>query len=63
MKIVFRTKCYDCGREILILTEHDRCIDGIYSCNRCVPENSKARNGIDEAVESEFIGFLKGGPQ
>lgn len=56
MKI--KTNCYYCGKDIKVLMprkvykEHPELLHGC-SCNRCVPENSAARDGINESIYTE----------
>ena len=56
MKI--KTNCYYCGKGIKVLMprkvykEHPEFLNGC-SCNRCVPKNSAARDGINESIYTE----------
>lgn len=53
-----KTNCYYCGKGIKVLMprkvykEHPELLNGC-SCNRCVPENSAARDGINESIYTE----------
>lgn len=58
-KQIFLTKCYCCGKRIAVMVDKNRFCNGAYSCNNCVPENSCARNGIDEACETDLFDKYK----
>lgn len=70
MKI--RVKCCSCGKKIVvdvprhIVKSQPRVKDAL-TCNECVPENSPARDGINESIYTEIdhtsvIGTKKGEP-
>lgn len=56
MKI--KTICVQCSKEIEvevpadIYEENPKCINGC-TCNKCVPKNSPARDGINESLYTE----------
>lgn len=51
----FLTKCPYCKKRIAVLVDKERFVHGSYSCNDCVPKFSSARNGIDEAIETDLF--------
>ena len=66
-RTLFFTHCSHCGKRIIIYignrTEQEKrklSIHGLYSCNACVPENSSARDDINEPyltdISSELFG-------
>lgn len=54
---LFHTKCRDCGEQIILdipkKYQHLR-NSNIFTCNNCVPENSSARNNIDESTFTDI---------
>lgn len=47
------TKCIYCGKSIIVEVPNMKAnVDGC-SCNHCVPENSPARDGINESIYTE----------
>ena len=54
---LFYTKCKDCGKQIILdipkKYQHLKKYN-IFTCNKCVPENSSARNDIDESIFTDI---------
>lgn len=48
--MTYSTNCIYCNKGIVVETKLKK---KIYSCNSCISEDSAARNGIDEAYETE----------
>lgn len=51
-------KCHDCGKQIIInipksIYQIDNNIINTFTCNKCIPENSPARDGINESIYTE----------
>lgn len=44
-------KCNDCNKEIAIYSDS---ANKYFTCNNCIPKNCAARNGIDEAFETDL---------
>lgn len=50
---VKKTRCCYCGKEIGVSVPNRNIKIQSCSCNDCIPENSSARNGIDESIYTE----------
>lgn len=53
-KEIFLTKCCYCNKRIAVKVFKDGFTHNTYSCNQCVPKDNCARNGIDEALETDL---------
>lgn len=51
--VIKKTRCCYCGKEIGIGAPTENTTIYSCSCNDCVPDESAARNGIDESVYTE----------
>lgn len=52
-KSIFLTYC-NCGKRIAIYTDINSHVHGVYSCNDCCPKDSSARDGFNEAIETDM---------
>lgn len=51
--VIKKARCCYCGKEISISVPNRNTEVNGCSCNDCVPEDSSARNGIDESLYTE----------
>lgn len=53
-----RTRCCQCGKNIVVHAPKSLNMTDGFTCNNCVPVNSAARDGINESPYTEYVGIL-----
>ncbi len=51
--MILQTKCVYCGKTIYVSVPDKSVNIDACTCNDCIPENSPARNGIEESIYVE----------
>ncbi len=52
--MILQTKCAYCGKTIYVSVPNKTANINACTCNDCIPENSPARNGIEESIYVEY---------